>query len=232
MAVNDFAAESPNNYEQKCLCVLALDVSGSMGNLVNGQRPIDELNQGLEDFYTDIKTDSTTSNRLEVCIIEFSSETRCIQEPALVQDFTMPTLRAWGTTRLVDGVHEAIAKVEARKEWYKKTGQPYYRPWIILITDGEPDEDQNIEGLAQTIRTGVKDKKFFFFAIGVENARMDMLKTISSPEMLPAKLQGLKFGAFFKWLSQSMTTVTRSKEGEKVDLSPGANDWMTGFKIE
>jgi len=35
----DFIAESPENYEQKCLCALVLDVSASM----HGQ-PISELN--------------------------------------------------------------------------------------------------------------------------------------------------------------------------------------------
>ena len=29
--------------------------------------------------------------------------------------------------------------VEDRKAFYKNTGQPYYRPWIIFVTDGEPN---------------------------------------------------------------------------------------------
>ena len=32
MAKNDFSSEVAENYEQKCLCVLVLDVSGSMGS--------------------------------------------------------------------------------------------------------------------------------------------------------------------------------------------------------
>ena len=35
MAKNDFSAESAENFEQKCLCVLVLDVSGSMREIVD-----------------------------------------------------------------------------------------------------------------------------------------------------------------------------------------------------
>ena len=59
MAKNDFSSEVAENYEQKCLCVLVLDVSGSM----HGKR-IDELNKGLQDFYNEISADETTSQRL------------------------------------------------------------------------------------------------------------------------------------------------------------------------
>ena len=66
MAKNDFTAEAAENYEQKCLCVLVLDVSGSMYG-----KPIEELNKGLQEFYNEISSDDTTSQRLEVSLITF-----------------------------------------------------------------------------------------------------------------------------------------------------------------
>ena len=230
MAKNDFAAESPTNYEQKCLCTLVLDVSGSMSG-----KPIEELNLGIGKFYEEIQIDATTANRLEVCVITFGSEIECLQEPALVENFTMPQLTTYGSTKLVDGVREAIAKIEARKKYYNKSGQPYYRPWIILVTDGEPDDDQDIDGLAQEIHAATDDtqeggKKYVFFAVGVERANMDILKKISSSKIPPAKLSGLKFSEFFQWLSASMTTITSSKDGDLVNL-PNPEPWMDGFKV-
>ena len=35
MAKNDFSSEVAENYEQKCLCVLVLDLSGSMNEIVD-----------------------------------------------------------------------------------------------------------------------------------------------------------------------------------------------------
>lgn len=221
----DFNVETPDNYEQKCLCVLVLDVSGSMDG-----EPIKQLNQGIESFYQDITQNSTTANRLEVCVIEFSSTANILVEPSLADKFTMPTLTTKGSTALVDGVRLAIKKVNEHKNWYKQTNQKYYRPWIILMTDGAPDSDQDVNGLAQEIKQAVAAKNFFFFAVGVQGAKMDVLKQISSPDMQPAMLEGLKFGDFFKWLSASMTTVTSSKEGDTVSMANPAN-WMKGFKI-
>jgi len=207
------------------LCVLVLDVSGSMEG-----KPIKQLNQGIQSFYQDIIRNSTTANRLEVCLIEFSSDVNVLIEPSLAENFTMPTLVTKGSTALVDGVRKAISKVEERKNWYKQTKQRYYRPWIILMTDGAPDSNQDVNGLAQEIKQGVANKAFFFFAVGVQGARMDVLQQISSPDMQPAMLEGLKFSDFFKWLSASMTTVTSSRDGDIVSMANPAS-WMKGFKI-
>ena len=214
MAKNDFSAEAAENYEQKCLCVLVLDVSGSMSG-----EPIQELNKGLQDFYQEIDKDNTTRQRLEVSLITFSHIVNTVQEPALVENFTMPTLSASGSTAMVTAVNHAIDKVAARKQWYKDTNQAYYRPWIILMTDGEPDSDQDVAA-----------KKYAFLPIGVEGAKMSILKQIESG--IPAmKLQGTKFSSFFKWLSASMGTVVSAEEGQQVDLSAGADDWMSAFTI-
>jgi uncharacterized protein YegL len=191
---------------------------------------IQELNEGLKSFYRDIQADSTTSNRLEVSIVTFNDLVQTIVQPSLVSKFTVPTLSASGGTLLVDGVQEGIKISRLRKNWYKQTGQPYYRPWIILMTDADPDHRQSLSGLATEIKQGMANKEFFFLAIGVQSADMSKLKTIADPSMPAMKLQGLKFSEFFKWLSASMTTVTNSKDGSMVNL-PNPAEWMVGFTI-
>lgn len=225
MISQSFKTESPENYEQKCCCVLVLDVSSSMQG-----EPIRELNEGLKAFYKDIQNDSTTSNRLEVSIITFNEHVKTLVQPSLASNFTMPTLIANGGTMIADGVREGIKATRARKAWYKDTGQPYYRPWVILMTDADPDNFQSTTTLAAEIKDGMSKKDFFFLAIGVQGADMQKLKAISDPSMPAAQLKGLKFSEFFKWLSASMTTVTNSKDGDKVNL-PNPAEWMVGFTI-
>lgn len=226
MAKNDFSAEVAENYEQKCLCVLVLDVSGSMSG-----EPIQELNKGLQDFYEEISNDPTTSQRLEVALVTFSHIVNTIQPPALVENFTMPELIASGSTATVDAVRDAIDVVAARKAWYKTTNQAYYRPWIILMTDGVPDRDQDVDGLAQQIKQDTQNKKYVFLPIGVgKDANKALLEKIQGG-IAPMKLQGTKFGSFFKWLSASMGTVVNSTEGQQVDISAGADNWMEQFQI-
>ncbi len=218
--------ETPKNYEQKCLCVLLLDNSYSMNE--NGR--LNELQKGIEIFHQEIMEDPTTSNRLEVAIIRFGGTVEVMQQPALVNNFRMPRLAADGGTPMKEAIEEAIGLINARKSWYKQTGQPYYRPWIITMTDGEPTDINNITEFHDKIQKEVDNKSFFFFAIGVEDANMEKLQRISSKQMPPAKLNGLKFAEFFTWLSASMTQVTSSHDGDIVKM-PSPADWMDGFTI-
>lgn len=225
MDPHDFSAESPPNYDQKSICCFVVDVSTSMMN-----DPINQLNSGLQEFHRDIAGNSNTADRLEIAVVQFSDTVETVVQPGLAETFTMPNLTTKGSTKLVDGVREAISLVESRKNWYKQTGQPYLRPWIILITDGAPDSDQNVNALSQEIQSGTSAKKFVFLSIGVSGANMEVLRQISNPDMPPMPLDGMKFSEFFKWVSASMSVVASSKDGDKVDLpNPGA--WMKGFKI-
>ncbi len=222
-------AESPQNFETKTICCFVLDISGSMSG-----EPIKELNQGLKAFHEEILNDETTSQRLEVAIVTFNDHIKTAQEPALVEGFLPPELVASGTTKLVDGVREAIRLVDEQKQWYKQTGQQYLRPWIVLITDGAPDPGQDVEGLAQEIHEGMDGKKFIFLPVGVQKADMGVLKKISGSmngqAVDPLRLQGLKFSEFFQWMSASMSVISSSAEGDKVSL-PAPSSWMEGFEV-
>lgn len=214
-----FGGESPDNYEQKCLCVLVLDVSSSMHG-----KPIEELNQGLKNFQREVQDDFVAAQRIEVAIVAFGSRADLIQEPALTSNFEMPMLRTSGSTKLVDGVRLAINVAEERKAWYKETGQTYYRPWIMLISDGEPDKDQDVSGLAEEIETKVNNKGFLFYAVGVEGYNHEKLAQISHSNTPPLPLNGLAFTELFKWLSASIAMVSKSTEGQMLSL-PSPAGW-------
>lgn len=255
MAKNDFITEPAMNYEQKCLCVLVLDVSGSMGEVVEGEvkytgrqemidgqlyniveggiNKMDGLNEGLQVFYNEIYQDDTSSQRIEVALIAFNDTVQVVQEPALVENFTMPTLTSGGETAMADAMFEAIDLVERRKRWYKSTGQPYYRPWIILMTDGEPNGDQNMASLIAQIKKDTANKKYVFLPIGVSGANMEILRSMEGEGSgrIPAMpLKGAKFSNFFKWLSGSFDVVINAQEGDRVSFDDPAS-WMDNFVI-
>ena len=217
--MNYFSGESPENYEQKCLCTLVLDVSASMQG-----SPIKELNEGLKQFHQAILDDISASSRLELSVITFGSEVKTVLEPTLVENFEMPNLSVSGLTPLADAIELSIDKTEERKLWYKETGQPYYRPFIVLITDGEPSPGQDIEGISKKVRQGVTDKKFIFWTMGIKGYNHTVLSKICPPTAPPLPLDGYKFSAFFTWLSNSISIINKSKEGDQVDLPP-VSDW-------
>jgi len=228
MNFNGFKGESPDNYEQKCLCVLVLDVSGSMQG-----EPINELNNGLQEFHKEVINDFVASQRLEAAIITFGSSINCIQEPALVNNFQMPVLSTSGTTKLVDAVRMSMDMVKNRKQWYKDTGQLYYRPFIILITDGEPDSDQDMIGLSKELYQSVNEKHFTFFTLGVKGFNYQKLQQLCPPPTQPLVLEGYKFANFFKWLSNSIGfgIIQSGIKGEKQKMLP-VSDYNFVTQIE
>lgn len=235
MGAERFAGESAQNQEQKCLCVLVLDVSGSMrGN------KLDALNQGVRDFFTQIQTadgvSESTVDQLEIAIIQYDEEVKILRDPKLLEEGELPpTLTERGSvTETVLAMEEAIQLVADRKAFYKETGQAYFRPWIIVMTDGEPYGNKasaaDIDAIAQRVAADAKDKRYMMIGIGVgEDANMGLLAKMTAGKAL--KLDGVKFGEFFQWLSASLSTVAASKEGDKINISEGADNWMTSFEI-
>lgn len=238
MGAERFAGESAQNLEQKCLCVLVLDVSGSM----RGEK-LDSLNQGIRDFFIQIQTadgvPESLVDQLEIAIMQFDEEVRILRDPKLLEDGELPPMlmERGSTTETVVAIEEAIKLVEDRKAFYKSTGQQYYRPWIIVMTDGVPYGNRasqaDIDAIAQRVakeadpKTG---KKYMMMGIGVgKDVNMDILKKMTGGRAMA--LQGLKFGEFFEWLSSSLSLVASSKEGDKVDISEGASNWMSSFEI-
>lgn len=213
--------KNDENYEQKCLCVLVLDTSYSMDD-----GSIDELNAGLKRFQSELLNDSVTRDRLEVAIITFDSDVKVIQQPALLTDFTMPTLTCKGSTCMIDGISEAIDIVDDRKQYYKSHGIPYYRPWIVMMTDGYPDSDQDVDGMSIRIKDAHQHKEFVFMGVGVgDSISEDVLKQLAQSDFPPMKMQAVKFCEFFTWLSNSMSGVSNSQPGSEVSI-PDPAKWL------
>ena len=214
------AVEFAENPEPRCPCVLLLDTSRSMRGSA-----IEALNEGLRTFKEHLLQDALALRRVEIAAIAFDSTVRTVQDFVLVDQFTPPTLTAQGLTCMGTAIHQALDMLQTRKEQYRANGVAYYRPWMFMITDGEPqgEPDDIVEQAAQRIKEDEAQKRVAFFAVGVENANMQRLAQIA--ERTPMKLKGLNFVDLFVWLSASMQAVAQSRPDEQLALPPP--DWGT-----
>lgn len=211
----DEAVEFAENPEPRCPCVLLLDTSGSMQGA-----PINALNEGLRTFKDDLIKNSLASRRVEVAVITFDCDINVVQDFVTADQFEPPTLTAQGLTHIGAAIHKALDIIQTRKAQYRANGVAYYRPWIFMITDGEPQGEQEgvIEQVSQRIKDDEANKRVAFFTVGVENANMTSLSQISV--RTPIKLKGLNFTELFLWLSASMSAVSHSKVDDQVGLPP------------
>ena len=56
-----------------------------------------------------------------------------------------PTIEPGGGTCLSFALNVALDAVAQRKDDYRMNGISYYRPWIVLLTDGYPEHDSKDE---------------------------------------------------------------------------------------
>lgn len=215
--------EFVSNPEPRCPCVLLVDTSSSMEG-----RSIAELNDGLRAFADTLQADALASKRVEVAILTFSSNVTVVQEFTTVDRFAPPTLRAGGTTAMVEGLRQAMEVIEERRGAYRAANVQYYRPWLFLVTDGQPTDAQGHptdawRPAADELQAYLAAKKAVFFGVGTSTADFDVLRGLAGDHGRVARLHGLQFREFFLWLSTSQTQRSRETPGAQVALPPISN---------
>ena len=205
------AVEFATNPEPRCACVLVLDTSASMGGA-----PIKALNEGIHAFAADVAQDPLARQRVEVCLMTFGGTVDVVHDFVTAGSFEPKTLTAGGGTPLGSAVDRAIDLVADRKATYKANGIAYYRPWVLLVTDGAPTDDWH--KAAERVRQAEADSGLAFFAVGTEGADFETLGNIAT--RTPLRLKGLSFVELFVWLSQSQRRVSASRPGDQTALPP------------
>ncbi len=204
-----------NMGEQHIACVLLVDVSGSMG----GNRLL-ELKEGLRAFGSALQQDMQARGCTDVCVISFSDSVQTEIPFCPASGYNAPEwLTAGGLTSLNQAILAGLEAIEERKSLYKSLGVSYYRPWMFLLTDGAPT-DNEYEGVAkQKLSEAINGKKVIFFPMGIgENADMAKLASYSGGRVMRATAEHFKDA--FVWVSNSISVVANSFQASKVDLPP------------
>ena len=143
-----------------------------------------------------------------------------------------PLLTANGSTPLGEALHLADTELKARRRLYKQKGIASYKPWIVLMTDGCPNDDY--ENAAVSMKRLGEEGKLQYIGIGDE-ADFDTLRNILPERPGPVKLKGLCFKEFFKWLTDSLKSVSASSVAEQDNVRLGnVTSWadLAGFPAQ
>jgi len=209
-----------DNSEQRTPLILVLDCSGSMSGA-----PIAQLNAGLKLLEQELKGDVIAAKRVRVLLIEYGDmdHAAVTGDWCDAMDFSAPELSANGTTPTGAAVELALREIEDEKARFRQAGVAYTRPWLFLMSDGNPTDAW--EAVAERCRDAEQANKVAVFPIGVGNADIGVLGQFSrNGERGVKRLQGLQFKELFMWLSASMRVVSNSTLGGQVQL-PSTDSW-------
>ena len=220
---NNDLANNPNPRIAICLC---LDTSGSMCG-----EPIKSLNEGVKLFYESIKQDLVASGVAEISVVTFGSggvQTHANFRSVSSVD-TTPNFSAGGFTPMGEALNLAMDKLTRRRQEYRQSGVEYYKPWLVLMTDGQNNGSASEFSRArQRVADFCAGGNLDFLPIAVgDEADVAQLASFS-PAHKPLKLRGLCFREFFSWLSRSVSRVSCSSPGcERPLHTMHVEDWSS-----
>jgi uncharacterized protein YegL len=218
-----------NNPSQRTPCVLVLDASGSMQTREpDGRSRIEHLSDGLRAFHSALFADPVALARVQIAAVNAGGP---IGMPRVFMDWTDASefepfqVIAEGDTPLGAALLVALNALEEHKLELKRNGISYTRPWVMVLTDGEPTDAQSEWIRArESVRAAEAAGKIEIFPIAIGSADLSKLAEISNRPAL--KLSAVKFREFFVWLSSSLGQIARSVPGERVTL-PSTDPWAS-----
>jgi uncharacterized protein YegL len=177
MAKGIFGTHS-KNYSQRVPCVVVMDCSASMGAM--GGKPIDSLNKGLAAFERELKADDNARRAARVMLISVggSGPTQVTVRTPFQDgdDFTAPSEVASGSTPLGEAVLLALDKIQQEKAYLRSKGLSYHRPWLFVMSDGEPTDGETWHKACDMALEASRAKKLSIFPIAVDGGNVRELQ--------------------------------------------------------
>lgn len=199
--------------------IVLADTSGSMSQ--DGK--VDALNMALSDMISAFAEEDSGRAELHVALITFGQTVAMHQELAPASQVALQPLQARGMTPMGGAFDLARELVEDRE----KIPSRAYTPAIVLVSDGQPNDDW--EPALQRLLGSERAKKAQRFALGIgEDADANVLRRfLGDPE---GKVYGAadarQIKSFFRWVTMSVTARSRSTAPNVsiVDIPPSDLD--------
>lgn len=195
--------------------ILLLDASGSMND--NGK--IIQLNEAVREMIGEFAKNDSTVAKINVAVITFGGASAQLHQPLVAADqIQWHDLTADGMTPMGDALKMAKEMSED-----KTIMANTYKPTIILVSDGMPNDSCWQEELDKFTKEG-KSSKYDRMAMGIEVSKnseeYDVLKQfVSNPEMIFQAKDATSIRKFFRFLSRSITKQSLSQNPNVKDKS-------------
>ncbi|MDR2615938.1 MAG: VWA domain-containing protein [Oscillospiraceae bacterium] len=201
---------------------LVLDVSGSMAG-----DSIESLNNAVNTMIRQMQSDARLRNIVDLAIFVFGNRGRqaVYQGFRAIADCGEVKLKASdNSTYVVDALEQALELLRRRCGVYDKAGGSY-KPWVVLITDGEfhdsvHDGGASLRAVGQKYKERESRGSLQFFGLGVGDYNRGQLEQLTNTPSHVIDAQAANFVEFFSWVGRSLKAVSTKDVGASVTLPP------------
>lgn len=138
----NYAPYATQNSAKRLPIVFCLDISPSMGWIIdNNSSPIELLNVAVRNFIEGLKQDLRCRNSAEIAFVAYSSDIVLDSDFQSVSTMRIPSFRTVeeGGSCMSKAVLRSIQKIERRRLELIDMQIGYYAPFLVIVTDGDPD---------------------------------------------------------------------------------------------
>ena len=189
-----------------------LDTSGSMGG-----EPIQRLNDGLNGLVRSLQSDDN-ADIIDIAVITFGDSVNVTMPHTPISrikaDFN---LSASGWTPMGEGLLKAAEITNERRRLYNANGVMTFKPWIFMITDGEPTD--SIESAKQELMKLQDNDKLKLWILGIPGYNKEPLKGLTKDGLI-LELRDFDLKTALNWVNKSMANVSHSAPGEMPKMAP------------
>ena len=183
---------------------LLLDLSGSMAGA-----PIMAVEQGVQSLHNELLNQPQAVELVHLSVITFASTANQIIPLTPVTSFNPPPLSAGGGTAMGAALRELGRALDREITPTTPAKKGDYKPLVFLLTDGEPTDSWEPELAALKSRSEKKAGSIIALGCG-DSVNTGVLRQITDNVLLMTDVTPDNLRAFFKWVSASVTTASKS----------------------
>ena len=208
MITYPFPTPARQDSERLLPVIILADTSHSMGG-----GPLEELLSILEEFGTVPKADYIAQDHMDICIIGFGTEVSTILPFCSTPNYTVPNLIASGSSSMNKALEIALDTLQKRKDTYRSVGIQWYRPWLILCTDGKASDIDREAVVIPRLHEAITIKKLVYLPLAVgSHANKESLQKyypIDTASKIVLSANNHVFREAFSW-GNNIAPVSRS----------------------
>lgn len=195
---------------------IVVDVSASMSGA-----KIQSLNTAVNDLILQIQKDSRLKDIVDLGIFAFGEKGK---EPIhqgfrAVSDCTRISLAAEDrSTYITSALDKAVEMLRTRCGVYSRGGGAY-KPWIVVITDGEfHDSPAELNAAAARLKKRESEGKLQVFCLGVDGYNRSQLEQLTNNNQHVLDIDIRNVTEFLSWIGKSFAIISSKEIDAEVEL--------------